>query len=230
MDAGATTVEFPLRGEWEAEHTPAERVPSHGTHQLGQAYAFDFVRIERDRKGLKFFRRSMLRYLLVGVTLDECYGWAEPIHASFSGTVVVARDGWPERQRLHLLRDLAVVLKNAVTFDPRRTDDFRPVLGNHVILKMPEAEIYALFAHARSGSIQVCEGDEVYAGQQIAEVGHSGNSTAPHLHFQLMDSMDVLEAAGMPCCFEEYESFHDGAWRTVAHGVPGRRERIRRSA
>jgi murein DD-endopeptidase MepM/ murein hydrolase activator NlpD len=227
VEVEPVTVDFPLRGEWEAEHTPAERVPSHGTDQLGQSYAFDFVRIESERKGLKFFRGSMLRYFLLGVKLDECYGWSEPIFAPFSGMVVAAKDGWPERKRLHLLRDLAVVLKNALVFDPKRTNDLRPLLGSHVILEMPEKEVYAFFAHARFGSIRVREGEEVRMGQQLAEVGHSGNSTAPHLHFHIMDRANILEAKGLPCQFREYEALHDGGWRKVSNGIPGKREFVR---
>lgn len=227
MEFEPVIVEFPLRGEWEAEHTPAERVPSHGTDQLAQTYAYDFVRIEKERKGLTFFRGSMLRYFLVGVRLDECYGWSAPIFAPFSGTVVAAKDAWPERKRLHLLRDLAVVLKNALMFDPKRTNDLRPLLGNHVILKMPERDIYAFFAHARCGSLRVHVGEEVRLGQQLAEVGHSGNSTAPHLHFHLMDKPNVLEAAGGPCRFREYEALQNDGWRKVADGVPRKREFIR---
>jgi len=160
MEMDPITVDFPLRGEWEAAHTPAQKVPSHGTDQLGQRYAYDLIRIEKGHKGLKFFRGSQLRYFLLGVKLEECLGWSEPIFAPFSGTVCVAKDGWAERKRLHLLSDLAIVLKNALTFDPKRTGDLRPALGNHIILKMPEKEIYAFFAHARCGSIQVREGDE----------------------------------------------------------------------
>ncbi len=74
MDIKSITVEFPLRGEWEAEHTLAEKVPSHGTDELAQTYAYDFVRIEKGREDLKFFRGSMLRYLLIGVGLEECHG------------------------------------------------------------------------------------------------------------------------------------------------------------
>lgn len=220
-------VEFPLRGEWEAEHTPAERVPSHGTDQLAQTYAYDFVRIEMERKGLKFFRGSMLRYFLVGVTLDECYGWGAPIHAPFSGTVVAAKDGLPERKRLYLLRDLAVVLKNALTFDPAKNNDLRLILGNHIILKMAREQIYALIAHCQTESISIREEQEVQLGQRIAAVGHSGNSTAPHLHFHLMDKPNILEAKGLPCNFREYEALQDGVWSKVNAGLPGKRELVR---
>jgi hypothetical protein len=38
----AFVVEFPLRGEWMSPTTPIKRIPSHGTDQLGQRYAYDF--------------------------------------------------------------------------------------------------------------------------------------------------------------------------------------------
>ena len=223
-------VDFPLRGEWVAGHTPAERIPSHGSDQLGQRFAYDFLRIEGGRKGWKFYSTSIARYYLTGVRLEDCYGWSEPIFSPFDGIVVTAKDGWSERKRLHILKDLAVVLKNAVLFDPGKTDDLRPVLGNHVILKMKEKEIYAFFAHARCGSIQVREGEAVRRGQHLADVGHSGNSTAPHLHFHLMDRANILEAQGVPCRFREYQSMHDDAWSTVTGGIPGKGEFIRYAA
>ena len=140
---------------------------------------------------------------------------------------MAAKDGWPERRRLHLLTDLIVVLKNALMFDPNKTQDLRPVLGNYIVLKMPDKEIYAFFAHARTGSIQVQDGDEIHLGQRIAEVGHSGNSTAPHLHFHIMDSPNILEAKGLPCNFREYEVYRGGVWTKMVAGIPGKRELIR---
>jgi hypothetical protein len=227
MDSEPITVEFPLRGEWEAENTPAERVPSHGTHLLGQTYAYDFVRIDRQAKGMKFFHGSFLKYILFGVRLEQCFGWAAPFFSPFAGTVVTAKDGWPERRRLHLFRDLAIVLKNAFTFDPARAPDLRPVLGNHIILKKADEDIYAFFAHARTGSIRIREGDTVDSGQQLGEVGHSGNSTAPHLHFHLMDGPNILEAKGLPCRFRQYESLQADKWTTITNGLPGKREFVR---
>ncbi len=87
---------------------------------------------------------------------------------------------------------------------------------------------YALFAHAQTGSLQVAQGDSVTVGQHIANVGHSGNSTAPHLHFHLMDSLDLVTTRGILCAFREYEVLEGGTWRTVRNGIPKATERIRR--
>ena len=65
------------------------------------------------------------------------------------------------------------------------------------------------------------------AGNVTGRVGHTGNSTAPHLHVQLMDSADPLVAKGITCALAEYLSERDGRWEPVERGIPGRRERIR---
>jgi len=65
------------------------------------------------------------------------------------------------------------------------------------------------------------------AGQHIADVGHTGNSSQPHLHFHLMDSPDLWTANGLPCCIEKYEEFRDDKWQLVKNGIPGNKEIIR---
>jgi len=219
-------VDFPLRGEWAAPNTPGKRIPSHGTDVLGQRYAFDLMRTDPSSRGMRFYRPSRLRYLLLGVRLRDCFGWGEPIYSPVAGTVVQAEDGWPEREPVHLARDLAVVLKHAFTFDPERATSLRPLVGNYVIIAA--ADGYAFLAHAQNGSVLVSRGDEVSPGQPLARVGHSGNTTAPHLHFHLMDDEDIRKARGIPCCFREYEVFREGAWQPVRNGVPTHRDRIRR--
>lgn len=218
-------VDFPLRGEWMAVNTPARRIPSHGTDMLGQRYAYDFVRVDPTRKGMPFYRATTLHYLLAGVSLEDCYGWGQPIHSPVEGVVLQAEDGWPERQRLHPLKDLFMALKNGLTFNPKRLTDFRRLGGNHIIIET--AIGYVLLAHARTGSIRVSKGDGVELGRHLADVGHSGNSTAPHLHFHLMDRQDLLAAQGIPCCFREYEVLRDKAWIRVENGIPNHTEIMR---
>lgn len=216
-------VEFPLRGRWAAANTPAHRIPSHGTDMLGQRFAFDFVRTD-DRKGFHLHPAGTLRSYLIGGRTRECYGWGQPVHAAFDGEIVEAVDGVPERQWLHVVRELALVLKNAVTFDPAKRG-LDPVLGNHVIART--GETYALYAHLAPRTVAVKLGQVVRAGEMIGLVGHTGNSTAPHLHFQLMDSPDLLKAKGIPCAFAEYLVERDGRLELVERGIPRRQARIR---
>ena len=215
-------VAFPLRGEgWVAVNSPADRVPSHGTDMLGQRYAFDFLRTD-ERRREHYHPAGWPRTLLAGVPTRECYAWGSPILAPFDGEVVRAVDGIPERARVHPLRELGIVLKNALTFTPAR---LTAVLGNHVILC--RGDLFAGFAHLAPGSVAVREGQVVRRGEVIGRVGHTGNSSTPHLHFQLMDSADLLAARGVPCAFESYEVRRGDAWVGVERGIPGKRDRVR---
>ena len=57
----------------------------------------------------------------------------------------------------------------------------------------------AWYYHLKQNSILVGQGDFVVAGQQIALCGSSGNSTGPHLHFEIRDEDTVFEPFAGPC-------------------------------
>ena len=166
-----------------------------------------------------------MRWYLIGGRTRDCYGWGQPVHAAFGGTVARAVDGMPERHWVHAVRESCAALKNLLLFSvARRRLDPARLAGNHVIIGA--GRTYALYAHLAPGSVAVRRGQQVRAGQVIGRVGHSGNSTAPHLHFQLMDSADPLTARGIPCAFAEYLIRRGGQWERVLGGIPGRLERI----
>lgn len=218
-------VEFPLRGEgWMAVTTPAHRVPSHGTDMLGQRYAYDLLIVD-SRRGVHYHPVGTLRGELFGGRTSESYAWGAPIHAPFDGVVVKASDGMAERGWIHPARELAHLVTNAVTFTPEKLPS---IMGNHVLLRsLDSPDVHAGFAHIAPGTVAVTEGERVSTGDLLGKVGHTGNSTAPHLHFQLMDSADLMTARGIACAFRAYDVLRDGAWVRVTNGVPGRRERIR---
>ncbi len=74
------------------------------------------------------------------------------------------------------------------------------VAGNYVIVDHENGE-FSMYAHLQEGSILVKAGESVKKGQVVGKVGNTGNSGAPHLHFQLMDSANFFTANGLPVMF-----------------------------
>lgn len=83
-----------------------------------------------------------------------------PVFAPKDGTVVEVDDG---------------------NFDHNVYGDIQP--GNHVILYHGGNQ-YSLYWHFRRGTIRVQAGDQVKSGEELGQVGSSGSSTGPHLHFE----------------------------------------------
>ena len=59
--------------------------------------------------------------------------------------------------------------------------------GNYIII-MHDNGLFTLYAHGQDGSRTVSAGQRVSQGQQIMRVGSTGNSTGPHLHFEVRTS------------------------------------------
>ena len=74
------------------------------------------------------------------------------------------------------------------------------MLGNYIIIKHKSKE-FSVYAHLKENSLCLKKGDKVKRGEVIAKVGNTGHSTEPHLHFQLIDSINIFEANGLPIMF-----------------------------
>lgn len=80
-------------------------------------------------------------------------------------------------------------------------NDQADTYGNHIMIAHGN-EVYTLYAHC--SELLVSVGDEVVQGQQIAWSGNTGNTTGPHLHFEVraggsqyrVNNVDPLEWIG----------------------------------
>ncbi|MCK6588517.1 MAG: M23 family metallopeptidase [Polyangiaceae bacterium] len=110
--------------------------------------------------------------------------YGQPIVADAPGVIVIAVDGVPDNEP-------GVVNK----YD---------LHGNYVVIDHENGE-YSLMAHFIPGSLTVRKGQRVEAGAQLGLCGNSGQSTMPHLHWQVMDNPLAHLARGVAPRYLPYE-------------------------
>ncbi len=201
-------IDFPLRGTWRV-FQPA----GHARH------AYDFVAVGGDER---YVSQPWLAYLVSAGPAAGWHGWEQPVYAPFDGMVVVASDGWPDRETVNLIRDGL----RPLVFPPKLVGgDIRPFAGNYVIIQSGGAAM--LLAHLRRGTLAVKAGQRVVRDERLGSVGNSGNSLAPHLHVEAIDGPDPLMARNVPFRVRRYERWARGSWEEVSLGSPAPGERIR---
>lgn len=168
---------LPFDGTWTAFNGSYEREYSHSWMYLNQRYAYDFIITDDEGRS---------RPPDAPARADEYYCYDEPILAPAEGVVVDAWDGAFESRR-------AGGISHACKRDIR---------GAYVVIKHAPAE-YSALVHLVPGSVTVEAGEVVESGQEIGRCGHTGNSSEPHLHFQVQDHPNFQLAAGLPITFED---------------------------
>jgi len=156
----------PLRGgPWVAVHSPAwtrghRRVfYTAGDHQvLPGRFAIDWVRVD-DQGHIARGDENQL---------DNHYSYGEPVLAVADGRIVATRSDAIE----------------PATLDARVKHSVDDAAGNYVVLELPDQH-FAIYEHLRPGSLKAHKNERVHAGQPLAEVGFTGDSTGPHLHLHV---------------------------------------------
>jgi len=84
-------------------------------------------------------------------------------------------------------------------FDREKTSDTAKRLGNYIGLSHAN-KLQSYYGHLKNGSINVKLGDTIFPGSVLGQVGSSGNSSDPHLHFELWyDSSYYIDPFKGPC-------------------------------
>lgn len=185
---------FPLVGRCRVQNSPADRVPSHGTHAFGSSYAIDLVPVdEHGRSAPRTWRR-----VLTTESPEVFVGFGQPVLAPAAGTVAVVHDGEPD----HEARRSQLALVPYMLGQPGRARRGAPGLaGNHLVIALEPNGPFVLLAHLQRGSVRVQPGQAVASGTVLGRCGNSGNSTEPHVHLQVTDSTDWTTAQGLPFAF-----------------------------
>jgi murein DD-endopeptidase MepM/ murein hydrolase activator NlpD len=191
----ARTVGFPLRGRWFV----AAGASWHSHHRwvVAEEFALDLGR----------FGEGGTTHRGEGAQVDDYFAWNAEVVAVADGIVVAAVDRFAdvaplpqhpgEQPEAYLGRVMAA--QGALL-----AQGFEAIAGNLVVIAHGDG-VFSHSAHLRAGSVVVEVGQRVRRGQVIARLGNSGNTTEPHLHFQLADGPDPLHAVGLPAAFDDID-------------------------
>ena len=165
---------LPFEGKWTVVNGGVGKDLSHSWDVVSQRYAYDFIIVDDNGKSSSGNKTQLDSYF--------CYG--KNILAPADGTVLKV---------LKSLRDSRV--------DGKRVyNDAWYIGGNSIVIKHAENE-YTELCHLMPGSIAVKPGDQVKQGDVIAKCGNSGNTSEPHLHFQLQSGKSFFFSTGLPVPF-----------------------------
>ena len=162
-------------------------VAVNGALTIPQRYALDLVGLDAHghamRAGVKDIQKS---------TYADWVGYGTDVLAVADGVVRKVRDGEQEHQPLSPQPEPTSLTTNGL-------------FGNYVVLEI-EPGVFASYAHLQRGSVKVKPGDHVHKGEVLAHLGQSGNSAAPHLHFQLSNAATFEGSEGIPYMFERFDA------------------------
>jgi hypothetical protein len=141
---------------------------------------------------------------------DDPKNWLSygaPVYAPGAGRVVKAANDIPENS----IRDGKLVV-------PEGPGVKQDELGNHVVIDHGNGEFSSL-AHLRPGSVTVKPGDQVTAGQQVGEIGFSGDTGFHvHVHYNLTTTAEFETARALPAYFSDFRRLLGAQSVTVRRG------------
>jgi len=181
---------FPLKGNLAVVGLPLGL--DHRTVQ-SQEFAFDTLESRQSGTG-EWVTASKPK----ADDVRDYYIFHRDVLAVGDGVVVARGDRYPDalaaNPQLYSQEQFATWARDLVK---KGVDQANVLAGNYLVIDHRNGE-FSFYAHLSENTLAVKPGDEVRRGQVIAQVGNTGNSTEPHLHFQLMDGPDYTKANGLP--------------------------------
>jgi murein DD-endopeptidase len=183
----------PLRGDrWLAANGP-----SNDTHHRRSWFAYGGRALSPERFAIDFLRLHESGPTVGDPAENRSWrGYGEEVIAVADARVASITDGIADNVPANRL-------PSGMTMDTMG--------GNLVVLDLGDG-VHVYYSHLQPGSIRVRQGDRVRVGQILGLVGNSGNSNAPHLHFQVSAGPALLLSDGVPFVFDSF--VHEGKPRT----------------
>jgi hypothetical protein len=120
--------------------------------------------------------------------LSSYLSYRQPLIAAASGRVVSTHDGVHSNPPQGVLPG---------------SPPIKDFAGNYASIRIGPRR-FLLYAHMVPGSLRVRKGQQVRRGQVIGLLGNSGNSSTPHLHFQVSDRPGFAPVDSLPFVFKRF--------------------------
>lgn len=201
-----TQFRFPLKGRW----VVVVAATPHGGHRwaLPEEFALDIVR----------FGPNSTSYAGDGSKFTDYFAYGQDVLAAADGIVASTHDGQAEDPKaLRTEGEDLEAYGGRVQQIQQALLERGEIIGDNVIIDHGDGE-FSIYAHLKPGSVKLKAGQRVKAGDPIGQLGSSGNSTEPHLHFQVCDAADGLNCAGIPISFTNIELPYADGPRMVQAG------------
>ena len=152
-------------------------LPLNGRFALAQRFAIDWEQVDGENRLGKGDLTKVESFTIFG----------KEVIAVADGTVIATRNDLPEQVPGKLPANISIDQAD----------------GNFVVLYIGGGA-FALYAHMQPGSVRVVAGAKVKRGDMLGKVGNTGNTSAPHLHFHVMDGPSPLTSNGIPYVIDRF--------------------------
>ncbi len=170
---------LPFNNTWLTVNGGIDKANSHSYNLFNQRYAYDFFIVDETELSYSGDRKDLNNY----------YCYKQDVLAVADGIVVDLKNKFSDTP----IGDVGTAGCSA--------SDIR---GNHIVIKHNNQE-YSVICHMLKDSFTVSVGDHVVRNQVIGKCGNSGNTSEPHIHFQIQKGKSFYLSAGIPVFFDNIE-------------------------
>ena len=170
-----------------SSHKSSEKSTSYNYNKDNKSSGDERKRTEEDETHNMIFEEDNLHEEVDAVYNSEEFALPYPMgnyHFMWplDGKVIAHYDKAAGREGINIVADINTSVKSAAAGKVIYVGDDLSEYGKLVIVKH-DNEILTAYAHLNEASVR--KGDIIQKGQRIAKVGHSGDVSAPQLHFSI---------------------------------------------
>lgn len=192
---------LPFAGEWQTANGGVTKELSHSWEILPQRYAYDFY--ITDENGCSFSGER--------TNLNSYYCYGKDVLAPADGIVVAVKNHFPDCR---------------IMADGQTDPDTPDIGGNRIIIRHSHGA-YSAACHLMPESAAVQKGQAVKRGEVIGRCGNSGNTTEPHIHFQIQNRAGFYSCLGLPARFDQILVRDEAGYSRIDAALRPAKEEIR---